>query len=116
MTAHTRNHLPARRFHETFSFSHWNVTYNVGLGRYPDGRLGEVFINADKKVGTNSDVMARDSAVLLSLALQFGVPISNLRHAVTRDPNGEASGPIGRLLDMLHEEEAALERATGSLG
>jgi hypothetical protein len=116
MTAHTRNHLPQRRFHETFSFAHWGVTYNVGLGRYPDGQLGEVFINTDKKVGTNSDVMARDSAVILSIALQYGVTIGALRHAVTRDGNGEASGPIGRLLDILHEEESALERATGSLG
>lgn len=109
-----RRSLPARRFHETFSFSHWQVNYNVGLGRFPDGQLGEVFINTDK-VGTQSDVLARDSAVLLSLALQFGVPISRLRHAVTREPNGDASGPIGKLLDMLHEEESIILRAVKDL-
>jgi hypothetical protein len=114
MTAHTRNHLPNRRFHETFRFAHWGVSYTVGLGRYPDGLLGEVFINTDK-IGTAADVLARDSAVLLSLALQHGIPISAMRHAVTRDGNGEASGPIGKLLDLLHEEEAALERAVGGL-
>lgn len=114
MTA-TRRNLPARRFHESVGFSHWGVNYNVGLGRFPDGQLGEVFINTDK-IGTAADVLARDSAVLLSLALQYGVPIARLRKSIMREPNGEASGPIGKLLDMLHEEEAALERATGSLG
>jgi hypothetical protein len=115
MTAHTRNHLPARRHHETFTLRHWDVNFSVGLGRFHDGQIGEIFINGEK-VGTHLDTFARDAAVILSIALQSGVTISALRHAVTRDPNGEASGPIGRLLDMLHEEEAALERATGSLG
>lgn len=115
MTAHTRNHLPARRFHETMTLRHWDANFAVGLGRYPDGQLGEVFINGEK-AGTHLDVFARDAAVILSIALQSGVKVSALRHAVTRDPNGEASGPIGALLDILHEEEAALQQAVGALG
>lgn len=115
MTAHTRNHLPNRRHHETFVLRHWDANFSVGLGRYPDGRIGEIFINGEK-VGTHLDVFARDAAVLLSIALQSDVTIGALRHAVTRDGNGEASGPIGRLLDLLHEEETALARAVGALG
>lgn len=107
--------LPQRRYHETFTLRHWNANFAVGLGRYPDGQIGEIFINGEK-VGTHLDVFARDAAVILSIALQSGVKISALRHAVTRDPNGEASGPIGKLLDLLHEEEAALEKAVGVLG
>jgi hypothetical protein len=107
--------LPQRRFCETFKLRHWGANFSVGLGRYPDGRIGEIFINGEK-VGTNLDVMARDSAVILSLALQYGVDIASLRHAVTRDGNGEASGPIGALLDLLHEEETNLERAVGAMG
>lgn len=112
MTA--RCQLPQRRYHETFTLRHWDANFSVGLGRFPDGQLGEVFINGEK-VGTHLDVFARDAAVVMSIALQSGVSVSDLRHAVTRDPNGEASGPIGKLLDMLHEEESALARAVGDL-
>lgn len=115
MTRAIRLPLPQRRPHESFSIEHWGVTFNVGLGRYLDGRLGEVFITAEK-VGTQSDVMARDAAVLLSLALQHGIELNALRHAITRDANNDASGLVGKLLDMLAAEESHLERAVGGLG
>lgn len=115
MTPATRTPLPQRRPLETFNLRHWNANFSVGIGRYPDGTIGEIFINGEK-CGTQLDVVARDSAVILSLALQHGLRIGDLRHAVTRDENGEASGPVGRLLDMLHEEETALARAVGDLG
>ena len=51
------------------------------------------------------EVLARDSAVLASLALQHGVKLEALRRAVLRDPHGEASGPIGRLLDLVSEPD-----------
>jgi hypothetical protein len=116
MTPATRTELPQRRSLETFTLRHWNANFSVGIGRYPDGTIGEIFINGEK-CGTQLDVVARDCAVILSLAFQHGLTIANLRHAVTRDGNGEASGPIGALLDLLHdEEEAAVSRAVGALG
>jgi len=48
--------------------------------------------------------MASDSAVLCSLLLQYGVPIDVIRHALMRDGNGRASGPLGVVLDLLAEE------------
>jgi hypothetical protein len=112
----TRTELPQRRHHEAFTLRHWDANFAVGLGRYPDGTIGEIFINGEK-AGTHLDVFARDAAVILSIALQSGVTIADLRHAVARDPNGLASGPIGALLDLLHdEEEAALTRAVGAMG
>lgn len=107
--------LPQRRFHEVFEFEHWGTSYKVGLGRFLDGRLGEVFINTNK-VGTAADVLARDSAVLISLALQHGIAVSAMRHALTREINGEASGPIGKLLDLIDAEESTLEQAVGGMG
>lgn len=113
MTA--RCSLPQRRFHEAFNFRHWQVSYSVGVGRYPDGRIGEVFINCDK-IGTAADVLARESAVIVSLALQHGVPLPAMLHAVPRDPDGKPSGPIGALLERIAEDEGlALERAVGDL-
>jgi hypothetical protein len=108
--------LPQRRFCETFNFRHWEVNYTVGVGRYPDGRPGEVFINCDK-IGTAADVLGRESAVIVSLALQYGVPLTAMLHAIPRDPDGKPSGPTGALLEKIAEDEGyELERAVRSLG
>ena len=57
-------------------------------------------MNAEKG-GTAIDDAARDSAVVASLALQHGVDPDTLRHALMRNSSGEASGPLGVLLDSL---------------
>jgi hypothetical protein len=44
---------------------------------------------------------ARASAVVASIALQHGVDADTLRHALMRNGNGVASGPLGTLLDLL---------------
>ena len=112
----TRAHLPNRRPHETFSFRHWNMDYVVGLGRSSSGAfVSEVFLNCGKS-GDQAETLAKDSAVLLSLALQYGVPISAMSRAITRDTKGAPQGPIGALLDMIASEEAQLARAVGDLG
>jgi hypothetical protein len=95
-----REPLAARRSHEAFNFRHWDTEYTVGLGRSPDGAIREVFINGGK-IGTQMETLARDSAVLLSIALQYGVPLDTLQHAMTRNADGSASGPIGALLDQM---------------
>jgi hypothetical protein len=70
------------------------------LGYFDDGRLAEIFLNAEK-IGTAIQTAARDSAVVASLALQHGVPPETIRHVLTRNGNGEASGPLGTLLDLV---------------
>lgn len=114
MTA-TRHHLPQRRPLETFNLTHLGITYSVGVGRYLDGRIGEVFINSDK-VGTAADVLARDAAVILSLAFQHGITPAELSHAVTRDLDGKPSGLIGTILEHIDAETASLRRAVRALG
>jgi hypothetical protein len=73
--------------------------YTAGLGYFSDGRLAEIFLNAEK-IGTAIETIARDRAVVASIALQHGVPTETIRRAVTRNGNGEASGPLGALLDL----------------
>jgi hypothetical protein len=99
-TLAVRTTLPQRRSHEAFNFTHWDQRYAVGIGRAADGSLKEIFINGGK-TGMQMDTLARDSAVLLSIALQYGVPIEPMRHAITRNSDGTACGPIGALLDLL---------------
>jgi ribonucleoside-diphosphate reductase alpha chain len=79
--------------------------YVAGVGFYDDGRLAEIFLNAEKG-GSATDDAARDSAVVASIALQHGVDPDMLRRALMRSGNGTASGPLGTLLDLLAEDEA----------
>lgn len=97
----TRTSLPNRRLHETTSFEFWGQRYVVGLGRVDEGYpVSEVFLNCAKS-GTAAETLARDSAVLLSLALQHGVPLETIAHAITRNADGSPSGPLGALVDIL---------------
>jgi ribonucleoside-diphosphate reductase alpha chain len=62
----------------------------IKTGIYPDGRLGEIFITADK-IGSLASGALDAAATMVSLLLQYGVPLdvitSKLRH--TRyPPNG----------------------------
>jgi hypothetical protein len=96
-----RECLPNRREHVLVNFTTADgFRYTAGLGYFADGRLAEIFLNAEK-IGTSIETTAHDSAVVASLALQHGVPTEMIRRAVTRKGNGEASGPLGALLDLL---------------
>lgn len=95
-----REALPQRRKSENVEFTCRNIRYTATLGYYSDGRLGEVFLFAGK-VGTDVDIATRDSAIALSLALQNGCPVEQLRSAFLRDAPGAAEGPLGKLLDLL---------------
>src|ERR1700720_474125 len=96
----TRERLSNRRLHESFTFTHAGMRYTAGIGRFPDGRLAEVFLNGAKR-GTDADTAAKDASIVASLALQHGVPCDVIQRAVTRNRDGTASGPLGASLDLL---------------
>jgi len=98
MTERTR--LSNRRYHETFSMRHWNLIYTIGLGKDTDGNVKEVFINCGRS-GEQAETLARDSAVLLSIALQYGVPVEAMKKTITRNLDGSPTGPIGAIIDLL---------------
>jgi hypothetical protein len=100
-----REPLPARRFGETFKLRFGGAAgaYHITVGRYPDGRLGELFISTNK-IGSAQDALARDTAILMSLALQHGCTIETIRDAITREGNGEPSTIAGAVADKLTEK------------
>jgi hypothetical protein len=98
MTERTR--LPNRRGHEVFDFEHVGQRYTASVTRFATGEPAEIFINA-AKVGTDIETVARDAAILISIAAQYGVPLEAFRHAVTRNSDGSPSGVVGKLLDLL---------------
>jgi ribonucleoside-diphosphate reductase alpha chain len=98
MSARTR--LPNRRACEHFGFQCNGLSYVASVGRFQDGRLAEIFI-ANSKAGSQSDSGAKDAAVVASIALQHGVPLDVIRHALLRDARGIASSPLGAALDLV---------------
>jgi len=98
-----RRRLPDRRQAETFNLEVTGLRYVASAGYFADGTLAEIFISSSK-AGSDSDTAARDSAVVASIALQYGVPLEVLRHALMRDARGKASGPLGAALDLLAAE------------
>ena len=94
---HERQRLPDRRGHKLLDFEHGGISYTVGIGRFEDGKLAEIFLNTAKH-GTALDV--NDAAVAASLLLQHSCPIDTLRQALTRNGVGSGSGPLARALDL----------------
>src|SRR5260370_42611610 len=96
----SRERLPNRRSAETFAVEAGGLRYRATIGRYADGRLAEIFL-VNHKAGSQAGIMAADAAVVASIALQYGVPVDVIRHALMRDPRGKPSGPLGAVLDLL---------------
>ena len=95
-----RRVLPQRRAAETFDLRFWNQLFTVTVGFYADGTPGEVFIDGCK-TGNDIESIARDAGVLLSLALQHGVPPGAISHAVTRGASEEPASILGAVVDCI---------------
>jgi hypothetical protein len=98
-----RERLPNRRPAGTFVIKAAGLAYTVTIGRFPDGRVGEIFLQ-NHTPGSQSDSNARDAAVAAS---QHGCPLDTLRRALLRDSQGRASTPLGVALDLLAEDDDA---------
>src|SRR4051812_25382673 len=95
-----RQVLPQRRAAETFDVRFWSQNFTVTLGFYTDGAPGEVFIDGGR-TGQDVQSTARDAVVVLSLALQHGLPIETVRSAVTCNGSGEAASILGVIVAAL---------------
>jgi hypothetical protein len=89
-----------RRPSSNFNFECNGLPYTATVSYAADGRLLEIFIG-NRKSGSHSDAAAKDAAVVCSLALQHGVPVDVIRHALLRDAHGVASSPLGVALDLI---------------
>jgi hypothetical protein len=100
-----RQRLPDRRPNETEEFERDGIHVTLTKGFKPNGEIGEIFLNADRS-NSMLDVLMSDAAIIASIALQYGVSIRQLAHAVKRDRFGIASSPIGAALDRICPPEA----------
>lgn len=98
-----RQRLPNRRYSETFNLECAGLDYVATISRFDDGRLAEIFLT-NHKAGSAADVAARDAAICISIALQYGADPETIRKALCRDARGRASGPLGTALDRIAAE------------
>src|SRR5271155_1437496 len=106
MSAAARERLPNRRASTTFDIEAGGMKYRATVSRFADGRIAEIFLT-NNKTGSDADTAARDSAVVASIALQYGVPLEIIRRALMRDGGGRPSGPLGAALDVLADDGGA---------
>src|SRR5256885_16893460 len=100
MTA--RERPPNRRQCESLEFRHAGHPFTISAGFYPDGRIAEIFLSSHKP-GSPIEAIARDAAVTVSIALQFGVPIETIRQALTQDHDSGPATLVGAALNALAE-------------
>ena len=101
-----RERLPNRRESLHFDFEHSGIFYTVGLSRYADGRIAEVFVDGEK-VDSASDIVMRDCAIILSFALQHGCTVDTILPALTRGHDERPLGPMGKMLEAIQNWERA---------
>ena len=99
-----RRRLKNRRASVTFEIEAQNLRFPASASRYADGSLAEISLQ-NHKAGSAAGILAQDSAVICSLALQFGEPLDVIRRALMRDAQGRAASPLGVALDCIPAKE-----------
>jgi len=113
----TREHLPDRRAADTFPIFFVQRGGRVQeliltVGRYGDGRIAETFIELPyNDESPDMELLCKDLAVLLSIALQNGAGIEDLRVAMGRS---EVNW-MGRMRAMPHSIIGAVLDALADL-
>jgi hypothetical protein len=95
-----RHRLPNRRLAETFAIEVAALKYTCSVGRFADGRIGELFLS-NHNSNSAADTNARDAAIAFSFAVQHGADPEAIRNALSRDSQGRATGPLGAALDAI---------------
>jgi hypothetical protein len=76
------------------------MRFTVSTGYFRDGRLAEIFLSSTRPGSAIEDI-ARDAAVTVSIALQFGADINTIRAALTKNADGGPATVLGAALFTL---------------
>jgi ribonucleoside-diphosphate reductase alpha chain len=99
-----RRRLPNRRNSVTEGLAVGNMNVSATIGFDPAGRPAEVFLSGAKD-GSNLSAIIADASVVISIALQHGIPAKELAKSISRAPDGmghiTAASAIGAALDLL---------------
>ncbi len=96
-----RRRLPNRRWCSTQELHHLGTAYHVTIAVYADGQPGEVFIEG-AKIGSAMSHLVHEVAVLISIAMQYQVPVPVMAAAVARvGVDGAPHSIAGAVLDLI---------------
>jgi hypothetical protein len=109
----SRARLPNRRPCEILDIQFRGARYSLLIGRFEDGTIGEVFAEP-RKVASDGAEDSRDVGIIISIALQNGVPLESMRAAVSRIEQGRPSSLTGYVLDTLAAENATAATIGGA--
>ncbi len=104
-----REHLPNSRPHTVVTIEHeWAfdrppLIIDVGVGRYPDGRVAEVFADGPKG-GSQIHGLLDDVCVLISIMLQHGITPAELAKSLGRVRGNKPASAVGAIMDVLVAE------------
>jgi ribonucleoside-diphosphate reductase alpha chain len=73
-----RKRLPETRMSLTHKFKISDAKFYITVGLYEDGNPGEVFIKSGKSIGSFEHGILDGFSILLSIALQHGVPLKDI--------------------------------------
>ena len=106
----TRKRPRNRRRVETSRLFFMNSEFTVSIGYHDNGQIAEVWCDPPAHMtGNAADFLARDAATVISVAIQWGVPIEELAKSIARVQDAPESEPrpatiIGALLDALETD------------
>jgi len=90
----TKEKLPDKRICFTQEVKISGVLVSLGVGEYKDGRLGEIFVTVDH-MGSSFSAMTNCFCILLSKAIQYGMPLEEFTETFIRtrfEPAGMVTG------------------------
>ena len=96
----SRARLPNRRPSTTLDVWHNNERYHVSFSKDESNVIREVFVHGPR-AGSDLDALAFDVGVAISLGLQCGASISDLRHSMARLETGAPASFVGQILEAL---------------
>ena len=107
----TRNRLPQRRGNITVEFVYPpdqaanGHRFVATLGATPAGEIGEIFLRTGKSEAMMESI-ARDLAVVASIALQHGASIDEIKSALTKLSDRRPAGPLGVLFEVIEQRKS----------
>ena len=76
------------------------ISFGLDLGDY---NIREVFIRGSK-IGSDMEILLDDASVVLSLALQYGLPLEQLLHSLHTGREEGGTSIIAKVIAVMNEE------------
>lgn len=104
-----RNRPPDRRIGPLVTYKVDEVAYTAQASFDAAGELLEMFLNCGKE-GSSANIVARECAVILSIARQYGTPLDAITKALPLLSNGKPAGPVGCALFLFANPDVTPEQ------